>query len=178
MTRAKMEILELDFPIGLLSRYHDEGYVKSVFERSKQLDIKYGFFRDETGYVERPDIHTLGHTYEKIDLFKTQVHIYYLRQISRPNDVATRGHEETHAVESFGNKKLDLLAAKILEEQRVRLNFQEVDEEEVRADLGGISAVYARGMHVDLIVKISPYFEIAKKLYEQSRLPTRTINTP
>jgi len=175
MAHAKMEILGLDIPIGLLNRYHDEGYVKSISDKTKQLEIKYGFLSD-TEYDKLSNEHVLGRTYEYKFLLKTRVHIYYLQQGFEPYDVKTRGHEETHAVEFFG--KLNLLETKILEEQRVRLNFQEVDEEEVRADLGAISAMNARGIHVDLIVKISPYFEIAKKLYEQSRLPIRTINIP
>jgi len=177
MNKAKLEILGLEFSIGLFRVYHDDGFVKSLIKHTTKLDKRYNF-PDKRYYEALVNKPLLGMHITRFDGYKHQhEHIYYLDKGFTPFNIFIRGHEEMHVVED--NCQLDLLSDKILEEQKVRINFGEVDDEEIRANLGGIYAMYARGMHPDLLNNCyyEGRFEAAKQLYEQSRLPERTIFT-
>lgn len=183
MAVAKLQILGLEFRISPFSTYHDDGYVESVAVHLKQVDRRHAIYRDRLYYaaLERKRLHGYCLQERLLNLvppiLTRHVTIWYLDMGFLPLNVLVRGHEETHALEGF--KRLDLLADKMLEEQKVCINFQEVVEEEVRAELGGIYAIFARGFHPDMVNSDpTSYFHVARDLYEQSILPEKTIFLP
>ena len=175
MGKAKFDMLGLEFSIGLFKAYHDDGFVNDVARHLAEIDRKYGnhsyggesWLRDNNG--------PLGAHVMRKGIIRTHSHICYVDTGLPSFNVAIRGHEETHAVESYD--KLDLLARKVLEEQRVRINFEDVDDEEIRAWLGGIFAVYTQGMNLKGLEDIHfRDFHKARRIFENSRLPSKTIH--
>ncbi len=110
-----------------------------------------------------------------VDLLKVHHYIFYRKDNFLPIEVRVRAHEETHVLEYF--KGLDLLSDKILKEQNVKINFRQIDDKEVRADIGSIYALFSRNVHPNIVKdKLlrrgyrDKGFESALSLYEQSRI--------
>lgn len=101
----------------------------------------------------------------------TEYHIFYIDHRHEPTNLFMRAHEETHVLYELG--RLDILADRLLAGQGVRISFDEIDEEEVIAELGGIYALGRAGLRPGSIMrrhKTGRYFGRAMRLYEQSRL--------
>ena len=166
MNEAYFQILGFTVPSGQYI-YHDDGYVDSITDATKRINELYGF--DNSYYNMFEDIGVIGR-HCKIGF---NSHIFYLRRPTIALDIQNRSHEETHALSSIG--QLDVLTDMLLEEQGVKINLKEVDDEEVRAQLGSLYALNAR-YPPDVISKL-PYgnitFSIAQTMYKQAKQPMR-----
>jgi hypothetical protein len=186
MKRVNLKILGLKVPIGFFRVYHDDGFVDSIIGHTKELHKKYdqewclldnsmdGIFEAVMGFRKEQII---GACQKYQGVIRKHYHIFYLDGKSEAQNIATRAHEETHALEFFD--KLDMLSSKMLDEQKVKINLYQIDEKEVRAHIGSIYALFARGMNPDKIIYKNSerrgFFGVAKKLYEQSMMPERKI---
>lgn len=164
MTDANFQVLGIKIPSGRYN-YHDEGYVSSIREAVGNLCLRKG---EETPNISKD---ALGF-YAGLGL---DVHIFYVKRPTIPLDIQNRAHEETHAVDYIGG--LDVLSAAILENQRVRINLKEVDDEDVRAQLGSLYALYSRGISPRKLGRYLTDTRLtkARKIWNQSREPRRTF---
>jgi hypothetical protein len=166
MNKAHFEILGITVPSGRY-QYHDEGYVDSIPDATKRINKLYGF--DNSNYDAIKYRNAIGmHCGRGFNS-----HIFYLQRPTRILDIQNRSHEETHALDFI--EQLDALADKLLEEQHVRINFKEVDDQEVRAQLGSLYALHARGLSLWRLwgVYATDTFSTAKKIYQQSKQPQK-----
>ena len=161
MNQAHFQILGMVMPSGRY-QYHDEGYVESVRDAVKQLYQKYGedspqVTKDVTGFYAGRGL---------------DIHILYSRKPTKPLDIQNRAHEETHAIDYI--KGLDFLSDKMLE-QNVRINLKEVDDEEVRAQLGSLYALHKHGFSVRQLGAYRRDVRLQKaiKIWRQSEFPKR-----
>ena len=166
---ANLKILGITVPTGI-KKYHDDGFVKSLKAHLIKLNRLHGFER--FNYI-RIDENAVG----KFALMDLNYHIFYIKQSKETGNILIRAHEETHALDEF--EKLDALAERLLEEQRVKINFKEIDEKEVIAHLGSLYALHARGISQSKIELLyDMYGDInsgttAKRIYKQSKLPRK-----
>ena len=166
MNYANLKILGITVPIGI-KKYHDDGFVKSLTAHVIKLSRLYDF--ECSNYI-RVNETAVGKC-APIDL---NCHIFYIKQSTEKENILVRAHEETHALFAF--KGLDALAERLLEEQRIKINFKEIDEEEVIANLGSLYALHARGIsqsEIELLYKT--YGDVdsgitARRIYKQSKL--------
>lgn len=179
----RLAVLGIEYELGLNRVFHDDGFVEDVLAHRRKLDGLYGCLGDEKIYQGQK--FSGEHAFRKEWLPNGAVvvhnHIYYVNHGFSPSNINTRGHEETHAAEFDG--VLHLLAERILEEQGVRIDFRAIDEKEVGAEIGGIFALYRWGFYPELLINrperpVESYFDAARKLYEQSRIPRKTIFVP
>jgi hypothetical protein len=161
MNQAHFQMLDMTIPSGRYN-YHDEGYVASIPEAVGKL---------YTGTREEPPTVPKGATgfYAGLGL---DVHIFYLQKPTLPLDIQNRAHEETHAADYIGG--LDFVSDKMLEQQ-VRINLKEIDDEEVRAQLGSLYALHKRGFFTRQLGKYRADVRLAKaiKIWKQSEFPKR-----
>jgi hypothetical protein len=167
MNQAHYPILRITVPSGKY-KFHDEGYVSSINETAKRLDNSYGC--NDTEYNARMNV--IGAHY----VMGTNSHIFYMDQGSIVKNLRVRAHEETHSVDFIG--QLDFLTDRLLEEQNVKINLKEIDNIEVRAELGSLYALYSRGFGPWSLVLDSLFktdFIVARKIYTQSRQPQKSF---
>jgi hypothetical protein len=73
--------------------------------------------------------------------------------------------------------RLDLLADKLLDEQRVMIDFSNIDDKEVRASLGSLYALNARNISPWKLYWLDNFsstsLDKARKIYKKSKLPGR-----
>ncbi len=166
MLIAKLEILGISVPTRFKG-YHDDGFVSSIPKHIQILKNKYPNIKN----LEVPEHAGLCMEGKK---FRTHIHIFYIDQNSNAKNIRTRAHEETHALDYFG--ELDILEKKILSEQGVRINFNELREDDedclidmqVRAELGAIYALKSRGIDLDELEGCPDYFNFAREYYEKN----------
>jgi hypothetical protein len=177
MNYANLKILNIELPIGA-NKYHDDGFVKSMPMHEKKLNRHYGFFAHQREAEKNIGLCASYFKGKGISNFYPVVdhhHIFYLKQSNDVLDILLRAHEETHALDKLGG--LDILSEKLLQEQRVKINFKQIDEEEVRAELGAMYALNSRKNSVS--EKWFAYMfsdrdtNAARKIYKQSKLPER-----
>lgn len=163
MKKAKLEILGIEVPLSWLDVFHDDGYVESAEEHHKALIVRYGGIFQLAAYGPEYFMEDSPGAYVSFDgLLRRHYHIFYERTRYPEFDISCRAHEETHFLEDFG--RLDLLADKILKEQGVRVDFDKVPLKQVRAEIGAIYAILARGINPESLV------EPAKRYYCYSQL--------
>jgi len=66
-------------------------------------------------------------------------HIFYKESFFNSWNIYVRAHEETHVLEHL--EHLDLLEKRLLDEQNVKINFNQIEDSEVKGDLGSIYAL-------------------------------------
>ena len=187
MAKAKLEILGLTVPIGWFHTHHDDGFVDSIQKHIEALAEKY----DRWGW---PFVgkHVIGMYELYYTFFGAHHHIFYLDTSFEIVNISTRAHEETEFLRERG--RLSYLADKILAEQNVRINFKEIKNPEVIAEIGSIYALLSRGIsfkeHEKAQLELSSrlklndrekvvarnytnYFKIAREIYEKGRLSQR-----
>jgi hypothetical protein len=126
MNYAQLNVWDVVVPIGNF-KYHDEGYVESIKASIKQIHNEYGKpepsinFRNVFGF------------YTRIGL---DIHIMYLPRPSIPLDIQNRAHEEFHAIECCN--RVDLLSLILKERGKVNINFEDIKDEETRANVGSL----------------------------------------
>ncbi len=169
--QAKLEALGIEVPLGLNTYYHDDGFVRSIDRHLYDLAERYQYTSLELPELVGGQIARGACSLIYDSNFRRHRHIYYIDSGFEPLNLEVRAHEETHALEDLG--ALDLLATKILDEQKVKINFNDIRDSEVRAHIGSIYALFANRLHPN---RLNEHFlnldlEIAMVLYEQSRLP-------
>ena len=166
MTKAKLEILNLEVPIGLLKEYHDDGFVESIRKHSEMLLKKY---KCRGKLDEKFDGDLVGICNGFKFFLKKYFHIYYLDTNFAPLNIQIRAHEETHALDCLGH--LEILSEKMLEEQKIKIDFKKLKDKEIRAQIGSIYALFSHGLHPSMMDNFfyNSDFEIAKRIYKQSR---------
>ena len=170
MNYAHLEILGITVPIGHIDKYHDDGFVESITAHVIKLSRFYDF---DCSNSIRLDERAVG----KCTEIYPNCHIFYVKQSTETKNIFVRANEETHALDIFN--QLDALAEKLLKEQRIKINFKEIDEDEVRATLGSLYALHARGIPQSEIESLCKMYgdgdsgTIAKRIYEQSKLPRK-----
>lgn len=167
MNVAQLKMWNLALPIGNL-RYHDEGYVDSLEEAARQVHNKYG--------EPRPDIsfkNALGF-YTKIGL---DIHIMYLRRPTAPLDIQNRAHEEFHAAECCDG--LEFLSS-ATRERGTPINFEEIKDEQVRANVGALYVLDQHGFSPRDLGKYRKYQEMAPavEIWNKIKPPKRKFFFP
>ncbi len=169
---ARLKVLGINALIGFNS-YHDDGYVDSIKKHLSRLNKKYP---NQINWNEP----AIGMCIGGKRLFRTHIHIFYLDQKSDINNIRTRAHEETHVLDYFD--RLDILEKIILLEQKVKINFNELREDnddclidrQVRAELGAIYALKTRGVNLNDLKNCPEYFDFAREYYEKHKLEKKT----
>ncbi|OIO61991.1 hypothetical protein COY26_00440 [Candidatus Woesearchaeota archaeon CG_4_10_14_0_2_um_filter_33_10] len=176
MNYANLKILGITLPIGHIDKYHDDGFVESILKHSLKLNKKYGKTNSDCDI--KACKRAVGTSYRVcINHRIFYYHIFYVKQPIESANIFVRAHEETHALNAF--EQLDTLAEKLLEEQRVKINFKEIDESEVIANLGSLYALYARGIPQSEIEWLYTMYgnddsgTTAKRIYKQFELPRK-----
>jgi hypothetical protein len=165
MNYARLKVLGIKAPIGHRV-YHDDGYVASIEVHTRRINEIYG----SGGLSSNGNFQ--GHILGRHSTRGRHHHIFYLRQPTREANAVVRAHEETHMLDSADG--LDLLAERLLDRQGVRINFKEIDDREVRAQLGALYALQLRGISPDML--FGKYAAKARRLYEQSRCSKEKIS--
>lgn len=116
MKTAKLEMLEIELPLRRLQEYHDEGFVKTLYDGLAKLSDEYG---DHTGLLQLEFLRLSGKKIPRAGAFpfyreansyrERHVHILYEDQGSEIMNINCRAHEETHAIILFGEKNLRVL---------------------------------------------------------------------
>jgi len=169
MNYAHLKILGITVPIGN-HNYYDDGFIESIIKHSLKLDKKYG--------VTNLD-YDISYAFKEGLSYQLGInhHIFYLKQPRETGNIRIRAHEETHVLDHLG--RLDILEEKLLKEQRIKINFREIDEKEVKAELGSLYALYARRIfQLERWLVYSLYGDdnnrrTAKRIYKQSKLPRK-----
>jgi len=170
MNEAHFKILEFTVPSGTY-RHHDDGYVSSISDTTMRVNELYSL--NNQNYDTSADKYVIGRHYG----IERDSHIFYLERPTIALDIQNRSHEETHALEFIG--QLDALTDRLFEEQGVKINLKEVDDREVRAQLGSLYALNARDLalwKLELLYK-NETFSAAKKIYKQSKQLQRKFFT-
>jgi len=169
MNYANLEILGITAPIGI-KKYHDDGFVESLKGHIIKLNRLYDC--ECYNYIRVNEL-SMG----KCASIYLNCHIFYIKQSIETENILVRAHEETHALDIFN--QLDALAERLLEEQRIKINFKEIDESEVIANLGSLYALYARGIPQSEIEWLYTMYgnddsgTTAKRIYKQFELPRK-----
>jgi len=168
MNYALLEILGIDVAIGK-DEYHDDGFVKSIIEHSRELDNFYGYdHKNSDKILSQGNI--VGAHYHG----RNHHHIFYLKPSTNTETVRIRAHEETHVLNSVG--KIGILEERLSEEQGVKINLLEIDEKEIKAELGALYALSSRGISTwKLPFHFGNDWSVAKKIYKQSKIPRKMI---
>lgn len=170
MRKAKLEMLGLEFLTGV--EYYDEGFVRDVYDRALEIFEEHDQ-QPPLDYLEMAFIYGSHEIAGDCIFMKNKVIVLYKKFRLNSNNIYVRAHGETHALEYLGG--LDLLADKLLSEQNVKIDFDKIEESDIRADLGALYALHAHGVHPfwHLFMPAgnkSKSFKKAKKIYRQSRL--------
>lgn len=168
MTYATFEVLGFSISIRN-NEYHDDGYVEDLDKYQEGLIEKYGAINNGKR-LNNP----IGLCNEIITPNKKKiVHIYYIENYGALN-TWVRAHEETHALDCF--KRLTALEQMLLEDQKVKIDFNKIDEPEVRANLGALYVFHFKGMSLWNVwdkCLFNSDTRKARKLYNQSKLPKK-----
>ncbi|MCK5450065.1 hypothetical protein KAI32_04310 [Candidatus Pacearchaeota archaeon] len=180
MNKTYFQVLRLTVPSGQY-KYTDEGYVDSISDETLRLSNLYGM--NILNYNKNRDKTVIGKKFQS----GLNIHIFYLDQgLTRRNvrlrgyeeiharrNIRLRGHEETHALE--GMEGLDYLTDALRQNQNVKINLKEVDEEEIRAELGALYALNLRGLAPGDLSSLvyDKDFTKARELYKQSKQPQK-----
>ena len=161
MNQIQFQALGITVPVGRFI-YHDDGYVNSIPDA---VDRLYRGIGEEPPYIEKD---TLGF-YAGLGL---DIHILYIRRPTPSLDIQNRAHEELYAAEYVG--ALDFVSDKMLE-QGVRINLKEVNDKEVRAQLGSLYALHRAGFSVRQLGAYRRDVRLQKaiKIWRQSEVPKR-----
>jgi hypothetical protein len=187
---ANFEVLGIRTWLDFWDVYRDDGFVPSVDEHYRKLRLRYSYFIDETVVPEKiPEkikgVYSYFYTPGILQSFCFH-HIYYTDTGSEIDTVRMRAHEEAHVLLRL--KRASLLARKILRDQGIKINFDDVVKhsdiyvddmgnaydtvEEVGADIGAIYALHQRGMLPAAIatpIATHGNFIKALEIYEKSR---------
>ena len=173
MAKAFLEILNLKISVGLFNKYYDDGFVKSLKEHQEILFKKYNI----SGKTADPELDKkiVGMHQSFNKFFKQHHRIYYLNTYFTPWNIQIRAHEETHILDNL--HFLNLLSEKNFFEQKVKINFKKIDEEEVRAQIGSIYAMFAYGFHPMMLENVcyNEDFETAKKYMNNQDFQVQNI---
>jgi len=149
MNVAQLRMWNITLPIGN-HRYHDEGYVDSLRDAARKVYQSYGDSESD------PFIHKLSRGFyigKGLD-----VHVMYLRSPSTPLDIQNRAHEEFHAADyCYG---LDFLSS-VTQEKGTPINFKEIEDEQVRANVGALFVLDQNGFSSRDLGKYRKYQEMA-----------------
>ena len=169
MNYASLEILGMDVPIGT-NQYHDDGFVESIMEHSKELSKFYGYSNE---YCDK--ILSRGNIIGAHYLVAGHHHIFYLKPFTNTETIRIRAHEETHVPDSVG--KIGILEERLFEEQGVKINFLEIEEKEIKAELGALYALRSRNIPIwrASLFHDNRDWSVAKKIYKQSKVPRKMI---
>jgi len=137
MTKINFEISGISIESD--EDYTDEGFVKSISDKTMELYERYGY--PTKGYDRSTDENVKGRYLHFT--YAQKFHILYLDLGSEPLNIQNRAHEETHIIDLMN--QLDILMERIYQLHRVRINFHEIEDRELRAQLGSLSALYANG---------------------------------
>ncbi|MEK6898099.1 MAG: hypothetical protein AABX28_01945 [Nanoarchaeota archaeon] len=167
MRTAKLEALNIEFPLKSGERFYDDGFVESVSEHQRGLDLQYA--DKEYGSEYESD----GQCYpaRTFGLFPKRIcHIYYKKFGDDLYNLFVRAHEETHTLDYFN--RLDLLEGKILRESKIKIKLRKIgrkalrkDDVEIIADIGGIHVMYQEGIIISATYSAATEYEKAKKIY-------------
>jgi hypothetical protein len=170
MNKAHFEVLGFTVPSRAYT-FHDDGYVSSITDATMRVNELYNL--DNSNYDASADKNVIGRHCKR----GLNSHIFYFQRPTRASDVQNRSHEETHVLEHIG--QLDALTDRLSEEQNVKINLKDVDDEEVRAQLGSLYALNARGFGgMWALWKLKSAYEndtftTAKTIYEQAKQPKK-----
>lgn len=145
--KARLEALRLAVPIGLFRVYHDDGYVASIEEHAQELMALY----HSTGMGVPPPATippgSSGRHEEHGGWLRAHHHIFYRDLGSDVANIGVRAHEETEFLNSIG--RLRVLGDAIFDAHGIRINWDRIENKEVRAYAGSVYALLERGMSLD-----------------------------
>lgn len=175
---VQLKKLGLSFPIYTPDSFTDFGFVPSIAQQRRELDVRYNCITAVAPYVNI--LKLFGAHYKSEGPLGKHSYIYFADQNSSIRNLYTRGHEETHVAEFFG--QLEQLAAVMEKEQGIRIEFDKIIDFDVRAEIGALFALENHGFNPDSLIgegKLAhPFLRDALGLYEGSRVPKRTILIP
>lgn len=161
---ANLEILDIALPLGF-NTFEDLGYVDSIEDTIEMLSKKPFLKRSNNRQL-------LGNTFLfEYKFFNLKnISIFYLKLPKKIQNIYVRAHEETHALDILGG--LELLEKELRDEQKVKINFKKINDEEVRADIGAIYALYKNNYSdsdFHLLYKDINYLK-AKTLFDECKI--------
>lgn len=194
---AHFKILDFKIPIGI-NEYYDLGYVNSIEEGYHKVSSQHNIrpsYSEEEGYITSGLCHTIGSNRSE----KKKAYIYYLdphitditnndKILSEYSTIITRSHEETHAAQYFG--KIAYLSEALIEKQKIKINLENIEDEEIIARIGVIYALkklqtekhpyidkYILENFTEDIIQIksesNTLFNQALQIYTKSKIPKR-----
>lgn len=182
MKIARLEILGIDASLRRNESYYDDGFVSCLKTHAQKLCSHYPCKNNllNQRFLERNYKETKGFYLPLASPHGWEYHIAYKNCNDEAINLFTRAHEETHVMHELDG--LDTLTQRFLEDQRVLIDFKGIGEEEIIADLGAIYALIQRNLRPEAVrgeykAKTKNYFDIAMKLYNQSKIPARCIFT-
>jgi len=143
MAVANLEILDLDVPLGWFHVYHDDGFIDSIVDHVYNgLMMEYGGI-----IVPFPSPLQLGGYVCLSKRFKRHHHIFYIDSQDETVNIGVRAHEEMEFV--IERRKEHLLADKILKEQGITIDFEDIYDRQVKAFIGTMYALTSRRISLD-----------------------------
>jgi len=165
MDRAYFKALNFKVDLGKY-KFYDEGYVDSIIDANKK--IKEGYKKNVLNLESIfPRIH--GRCYRRGDNF----HIFYLKSDIKVKDIQIRSHEETHVLDL--TNCLDLLEDRMRGELHVNIDFDSIEDIEIKANLGSFYAIFSNNPPRPWNLISNSGIEEAFEIYKKSRLPIKKI---
>ena len=196
ITTANLDALGINFSLPHNALFFDLGYVASIPQQRRALDVQYGTLKEEWRYEEHRHLLTTGEHWSVVWTPSGNRHhyIYFKWQNDEARHLYARGHEQTHVLDHLGG--LSLLEQRLFE-HGVRVSFSDLSwmpanmwekehREEVRqdiiAELGAIYSLETHGYGTGFLPReggqATGGFPHAIKIYEQGKRPARTFSLP
>lgn len=178
MKIARLKILGIDAKLGQNESYHDDGFVSCLMVQTQILCGTYpceSNFQNQL-FIERKNKTASGVYLPLATPIGWEHHIYYRDRSREAGNLSTRAHEETHVLQELNG--LGILAQKLLENQRVLIDFDSIDNREVVADLGAVYALVQCGFKLETVrrmYRVKKNFDVARRMYKQSMLPRKRV---
>lgn len=168
MQNIELKALGISVPSEDTIKYYDDGFVDSIANHVYKLRKWYGynFITRYKEYVSDLLSDVVGQSFYIYKNGFDNFHIYYLEQNQVINSLV-RGHEETHFLDHF--KGLSYLEQKILNELKIKISFDEIDNKEVKAYIGGIYSVIMSGTTIENMHYRNRLLDKAKNIFKRAK---------
>ncbi len=180
-------IKDLQIPIPKNVNLHYDGFVEDISEHSLRLIADYNNLtpekmKQEERIIERfkSDPFVCGRLHTFSINKKINNHIFLKKSKYFDEDTLNLAHEETHFLDYVLNlschqlEPMEILAQDILDRNNRLTRFSEIEDEEVRADIGGIHGLSLHKgniYHPELFRSLS--YPLAFKIWKKSKIPKR-----
>lgn len=167
MKQIYFEMLKLTAPSNGY-KFKDHGFVVSIIDQTEKILSKHNIDIADCKIDDPESILGVCLTIPCEDY--TSVEIYYSQFLTFSEAILVRFHEEGHAIYKTGN--LDMMTQAFLENQNVKINFDEIKDEEVIAELITIYGLLTWKIPIDFARDQvgANDMEKAIKIYELSKI--------